>query len=261
MILKFFGFFIFATGFLKLSTHYHSQIYIYIDIYTLHKKEVFGQLNPLEKCFKICYVYGKRKPKQFFSFFIWSNFHFSLMNALVYVDIDQGIHKGKIKVALNEKRKKLHGFSFSINIANFEAFLQRIKLIKNLLFLQSAYVYFFSTTQAIYVIILQPPSPHGGDIICGCPLVIKFFVLCPILTKLSEIAVLMSTVISPSFIKIGLKTKKFYHYAKFCRDPFLNCNYSSLRACSKYVPIVSLKPPYYNEVRTHDVSGRLLCQF
>ena len=31
--------------------------------HTLHKKEVFGQLNPLEKCFKICYVYGKRKPK------------------------------------------------------------------------------------------------------------------------------------------------------------------------------------------------------
>ena len=34
-----------------------------------------------------------------------------------------GIHKGKMKVALNEKRKKLRGFSFSINIANFEAFL------------------------------------------------------------------------------------------------------------------------------------------
>ena len=29
---------------------------------TLQKKEVFGQLNPLEKCFKICYIYGKRKP-------------------------------------------------------------------------------------------------------------------------------------------------------------------------------------------------------
>ena len=38
----------------------------------------------------------------------------------------------------------------------------------------------------------------------------------------------MSTVISPSLVKIGLKTKKFYHYAKFCRDPFLNCNYSSI---------------------------------
>ena len=35
---------------------------IYACMLTLHKKEVFGQLNPLEKCFKICYVYGKRKP-------------------------------------------------------------------------------------------------------------------------------------------------------------------------------------------------------
>ena len=50
------------------------------------------------------------------------------MNALVYVDIDQGIHKGKMKIALNEKRKKLRGFSFSINIANFEAFLLVFKL-------------------------------------------------------------------------------------------------------------------------------------
>ena len=39
-----------------------------------------------------------------------------------YVDIDQGIHKEKMKVALNEKQKKLHGFSFSINMANSEAF-------------------------------------------------------------------------------------------------------------------------------------------
>ena len=44
------------------------------------------------------------------------------MNALVYVNIDQGIHKGKMKVAQNEKRKKLYGFSFSINMANSEAF-------------------------------------------------------------------------------------------------------------------------------------------
>ena len=44
------------------------------------------------------------------------------MNAPVYVDIDQGIHKVKLKNTLNEKRKKLGGFSFSINMANFEAF-------------------------------------------------------------------------------------------------------------------------------------------
>ena len=59
------------------------------------------------------------------------------MNALVYVDIDQGIHKGKMKVALNEKQKKLCGFSFSINIANFEAFPLVFKLTKNLFFLKS----------------------------------------------------------------------------------------------------------------------------
>ena len=33
--------------------------------------------------------------------------------------------------------KKLHGFSFSINIANFEAFLSVFKLSKNLFFLKS----------------------------------------------------------------------------------------------------------------------------
>ena len=35
------------------------------------------------------------------------------MNALVYVDIDQGIYKVKLKVALNEKQKKNYvGFLF-----------------------------------------------------------------------------------------------------------------------------------------------------
>ena len=58
------------------------------------------------------------------------------MNAPVYVDIDQGIHKGKLKVAQNEKRKKLSGFSFSINIANFEAFCRTKKLILNLFFFE-----------------------------------------------------------------------------------------------------------------------------
>ena len=42
-----------------------------------------------------------------------------------------------MKVALNEKRKKLRGFSFSINIANFEANLSVFKLTKNPLFLKS----------------------------------------------------------------------------------------------------------------------------
>ena len=54
-----------------------------------------------------------------------------------HLDIDQGTHKGKMKVAQNEKRKKLRGFSFSINIANFEAFLSVFKLTTNLFFLKS----------------------------------------------------------------------------------------------------------------------------
>ena len=59
------------------------------------------------------------------------------MNAPVYIDIDQGIYKVKFKVAQNEKRKKLCGFSFSINMANFEAFRRTKKLISNLFFLKS----------------------------------------------------------------------------------------------------------------------------
>ena len=55
------------------------------------------------------------------------------MNALVYVNIDQGIHKGKMKVARNEKRKKLLGFSFYKNIG-FEAFLWNSNLSANRLF-------------------------------------------------------------------------------------------------------------------------------
>ena len=47
----------------------------------------------------------------FFSFFISSNFEFYPINALVYVNIDQGIHKVKLKVAKNEKNIYM-GFLF-----------------------------------------------------------------------------------------------------------------------------------------------------
>ena len=45
----------------------------------------------------------------------------------------------KDKVARNEKRKKLHGFSYYKNIANFEAFWPDKNISKNLLFLGSAH--------------------------------------------------------------------------------------------------------------------------
>ena len=62
------------------------------------------------------------------------------MNALVYVDIDQGIHKGKMKVARNEKRKKLLGFSFYMNVGNFEAFLRNLNFSAKHLFWTCVYL-------------------------------------------------------------------------------------------------------------------------
>ena len=43
-----------------------------------------------------------------------------------------------MKVAQNEKRKKLLGFSFYINIGNFEAFLWNLNLSTNRLFWRCA---------------------------------------------------------------------------------------------------------------------------
>ena len=55
------------------------------------------------------------------------------MNALIFVDIEQGIHKGKSKeVAQNEKKKKI-----LCNIANFEVFPWNISLRSKLFFLKS----------------------------------------------------------------------------------------------------------------------------
>ena len=42
------------------------------------------------------------------------------------------------------------------------------------------------------------------------------------MTKICRIAVFMSATFWQSLVKIGLKTKKNYHYAKFWQDPFLD---------------------------------------
>ena len=54
-------------------------------------------------------------------------------------NIDHDIHQGKIKVSQNEKRKNLYAFSHDKNMANFEAFLQNIKLSTSLLFLKNGH--------------------------------------------------------------------------------------------------------------------------
>ena len=69
------------------------------------------------KCLKnLLYILCIKKPTYYLvSFFTLSNFTFPHKNALVYVDIDQGIHKRKSKVAKHENRNKqkiLHEFSY-----------------------------------------------------------------------------------------------------------------------------------------------------
>ena len=51
--------------------------------------------------------------------------------------ITRAFIKEKSKLLQMKNKKKLSGFSFSINIANFEAFVSVFKLTKNPLFLKS----------------------------------------------------------------------------------------------------------------------------
>ena len=102
------------------NQHWHSLsfwIWSYFQLqactYTWHTSKIdvlCSRLNSKETLRNFLYLY-KEKTHVVFSFFI-----FPFMNALVYVDIGQGIHKVKMKVAWNEKQKKILGFSFYINI-------------------------------------------------------------------------------------------------------------------------------------------------
>ena len=67
------------------------------------------------------------------------------MNALVYVNIDQ-----KLRNARNEKRKKLHGFSYTKNITNFKAFRWNNLLGAKLLLLKSV-DFFFNQKIVVYI--------------------------------------------------------------------------------------------------------------
>ena len=60
----------------------------------------------------LLYFMYKKIHVVFFHFSFHATLFFYLMNALVYVDIDKGIHKGKSKVAQNEKQKKMWIFLY-----------------------------------------------------------------------------------------------------------------------------------------------------
>ena len=89
-----------------------------------------------------------KNQHSFFSFFISCYLIFSLMNSLVYFNIDQPrIHqREKIKQHEMKYEGELQWFSYSKNTANFEAFRQVISSSINLLFLKSATVLYTSYT-------------------------------------------------------------------------------------------------------------------
>ena len=78
-----------------------------------------SKMNDL--CSSYC-LNSKEMLQNHLCFFISIIFLFYLMNVLIYVDIDQDIHKVKIQKCLEMKNKKLCGFSYSMNMANFEPF-------------------------------------------------------------------------------------------------------------------------------------------
>ena len=80
-----------------------------------------------------------------FSFLILSNFDFYLINALVCVDIDQGIHKVKLKIAWNEKQKKTTWVFFIYKYDKFWRVLPEQNFISNLFFLKSVFISYYNT--------------------------------------------------------------------------------------------------------------------
>ena len=99
------------------------QIYVmHVVLSCNHSSEIRGLLSAKcssETLQNLLYFMYKKNPRSFFRFSFRATLYFYLMNALVYVDIDQGTHKGKSKVAQNEKRKKLRGFFLYIKYIKF----------------------------------------------------------------------------------------------------------------------------------------------
>ena len=58
-----------------------------------------------------------------------------------------------------KNEKKLHGFSYTKNMANFEVFLSRIKLSANLLFMRSEVCNPHDITQILPSVCLVSPRP------------------------------------------------------------------------------------------------------
>ena len=115
------------------------------------EKKVCAQLFDLERHYKICYVYVKRKHRYVVFF------RFSFRTTYECPCLCQ--HKVKLKVARNEKKNTWVFFlQFYINIANFEACLQLKKLSTNLFFWRVCCLHLVYLHTSISTCILWPAA-------------------------------------------------------------------------------------------------------
>ena len=73
-----------------------------------------------------------------------------------------------------------------------------------------------------------------------CMVIKDFCCQCNLNQTLSDCSPNQYTAIWPCLVKIGLKTKICYHYAKFWQDPFLNCVNSSKYYSTTYMPLLTV---------------------
>ena len=114
----------FFTIVLLINLHYgYNFFFIYNKVHTLQKREVCAQLFDPHKSLAInssqfAIFIEKDNPSSFFRFSFWVILPYECPGPC-RVDMTRAFIRWKCKIAQNEKQKILHGFSFSINIANF----------------------------------------------------------------------------------------------------------------------------------------------
>ena len=102
---------IFIMNFWIISIYYYyylPMLYILDTTYPHLKNKLFAIKFKFQRTLQsFLYLCKKKTQIGFFSFFISSTFHFYLMNALVYDNIDQDIHKWKNESCSKWKTKKI----------------------------------------------------------------------------------------------------------------------------------------------------------
>ena len=105
------------------------------------KRGLCSTFRPREMLQNLLCLWIKKMQVVLFCFSFRATLSSTLMNALVYVDIHQGIYKGKTQSCLKWKMKKTKWVFFFYKYSKFWSVLPDKKLISNLFFLKSELVF------------------------------------------------------------------------------------------------------------------------